>query len=761
MNRSVSYAILWMGIALGIGLGVLLTWPPPIPTALSLKQFSIENEKNHIQALSQNPHPLGTAEHTKVREYILNELRALELKPEVQIAQNIDSGGSGYARISRVQNLMTRMPGRDSSGAILLMAHYDSVPDAPGANDDSAGVAAILEILRILTVSEPLRNDIIALITDGEEIGMVGAQVFFEQHPWAEDVKVVLNFEARGSRGVSYMYETGPDNAWLIRAFARSVTYPIGNSITHAIYQKMPNDSDFTLAKNAGIAGLNFAYIDGWQAYHTPLDNSEHLNDATLYHHGSTVLELATFLAEEPLNSPPPGDAVYFNLWRPWLISYPVGWIWPLTGAALALFVLTLAVGLGKQRITWSGILLGALTLALSAGAAVGLTALLKYIVRSAFGAAFPTLALYPDFRDIYLVAFLCFTILVFILFFGLARKWAEAPSLAAGTLVWWALGAAALAHFMPQVSFLFTWPLIFATLSLWVIQSLHDPDEISPAHIILLILLALPAFIQLSMLFTAFNSAFVVMPVSVLILILMLGLLTPALAVYTPKAFWGTSIIFLVLAVGTSAFGLYGLNAEARPRSQQVVYQVDQNQTYLGIQERSEWAAGFMEGAEEVIPTASPAIRGPLLRKSIAGPAFAPPEITVTSSSHSANLLTALIAIRSVRRAPALEFWLASENPFSLRMEPDSGKLFSSVRTEKETDAGKPHRLRVFCYAPPDEGLEFWLETPSGGTIDIDCGDLSYDLPPGLIPDRPDSILLQPRTVVYTRTQIKNPVAR
>ncbi len=761
MNRSVSYVILWIGIALGIGLGILLTWPPPIPSALSLKQFSIENEKNHIRAISQNPHPLGTAEHTRVREYILNELKNLELKPEVQIAQNIDSGASGYARIAGVHNLMTRIPGRNNSGAILLMAHYDSVPDSPGANDDSAGVAAILEILRILAVSEPLRNDVIALITDGEEIGMVGAQVFFEQHPWAEDVKVVLNFEARGSRGVSYMYETGPDNAWLIKAFARSVTYPIGNSITHAIYQKMPNDSDFTLAKNAGVAGLNFAYIDGWQVYHTPLDNNENLHDATLYHHGSTVLELTTFLAEEPLDSPPPGDAVYFNLWRPWLISYPVAWIWPLTGAALALFVLTLAVGLAKQRIAWGGILLGTLTLALSGGAAVGLTALLKNWARGALGAAFPTLSLYPDFRDIYLVAFLCLTIVVFFVLFGLARKWAETPSLAAGALLWWALGAAALAHFMPQVSFLLTWPLIFASLSLWVIQSIGDPDEISPAHILLLTLLALPAVIQLSMLFAAFNTAFVVMPVSVLILILLLGLLTPALAVYTPKAFWGTVIIFLILAVGASAFGLYGLEPETRPQSQQVVYQFDQNKSYLGIQERTEWTTGFMEGAQEVQLTAPPVIRGPLLRKTIAGPALAPPEITVTSSNLSGNLLTALISIRSSRRAPALEFLLASENAFSLRMEPDSGKLFSSVRTEKDTDAGKPHRLHVLCFAPPEKGLEFWLETPSGGTIDIDCGDLSYDLPQGLIPDKPDSILLRPRTIVYTRTKIKNPVAR
>jgi hypothetical protein len=478
MSKIITYAILWILIASGITLGVMLTLPPEKPSAISLKQFALENQRAHLRQIAKAPHPSGTAEHLRVKEYILAELRKLGLTPVVQRERCTTSWENGYARIAWVENLMARIPGQDNSGAILLMAHYDSVPDAPGANDDSAGVAAILEILRILTVSAPMKNDVIALITDGEEIGMFGAQVFFERHPWAQDVGVVLNFEARGCTGVSYMYETGPNNAWLVRAFARSAASPVGNSLTHAIYELMPNDSDFTLAKSAGIPGMNFAYIDGWQAYHTPLDNMERLDANSLYHQGSSVLELVNSLSNMSLDTPPPEDAVYFNLWRPWLISYPETWVWPLTALALVLFAGTLLLGIWKGHLAGRGILLGFGALGLCGGAAVGVAFGLVSAARGLFGAAYPVISQYPDFRHIFLLALFCFTIFLFFMFFRWARRWEDMPSLAAGSLIWWALGAAAVTLFLPQGSFLMTWPLVFAVFSLWAVLAYDEPGQ-------------------------------------------------------------------------------------------------------------------------------------------------------------------------------------------------------------------------------------------------------------------------------------------
>jgi hypothetical protein len=756
MSKSISYGILWILIGLGIALGVMLTFPPGIPKALSLKQFSVENERIHIEQMSQAPHPLGTAEHRRVREYILTEFRQLELTPVVQREMCTTSWENGYARIAWLENLMVRIPGQDSSGAILLMAHYDSVPDAPGANDDSAGVAAILEILRILTVSEPGKNDVIALITDGEEIGMYGAQVFFERHPWAQDVGVVLNFEARGSAGVSFMYETGPDNAWLVREFARSSSAPVGNSLTHAIYQMMPNDSDFTLAKSAGLAGLNFAYIDGWQSYHTPLDNLWHLDDDTLYHHGSGVLQLVNSLKDQELDAQPAGDAVYFNLWRPWLISYPVTWVWPLTGLVLGLYILTLLWGFWKRHLALRGILLGFAALGLSCAAAFGASFLLERLLRARFDDAYGTIAQYPDFRHVFLLALFCITLFLFLLIFAWARKWEDTPSLAAGALIWWALGTAAAAVFLPQASFLTVWPLLLAVISLWVILSYNEPEEVSGAQVFLMGILALPALIVLSMIYVAFNTAFRLIPPAIILPGLMLGLLIPALAGYREKFIWISSIVSLVVALGAVAFGLFGLPHDSRPLPQHVIYERDGGSAFLGVYERTEWAEAVLGDGQEGTSAAPSPLRAAALKSPAVRIEVPPPEIGFGSVSREEGRTRARVRVSSPRRAPLLGLLLAAGEPFTLEIGPGGEKLFSASRGEQVSDAGRPHRLLLHFFALPAEGIQLYLDAEGEGDVEIACVDLSYDLPRSLeLPPLPPNRMLYPRTQALSRAQL------
>ena len=128
---------------------------------------------------------------------MLTQLRALGLDPQVQEATGV---GTRYAEAGRVRNVLARLPGRTPGGrAVVLMSHYDGVGGGPAAGDDAAGTAAILETLRALRAGPPLAHDVIALITDGEEAGLLGAAAFVREHPWAKDVGVTLNFEARGT----------------------------------------------------------------------------------------------------------------------------------------------------------------------------------------------------------------------------------------------------------------------------------------------------------------------------------------------------------------------------------------------------------------------------------------------------------------------------------------------------------------------------------------------------------------------------------
>jgi Zn-dependent M28 family amino/carboxypeptidase len=95
-----------------------------------------------------------------------------------------------------VDNIVATLPGRDPTGAVVLVAHYDSVAAGPGASDDGAAVAAMLETIRAVRVGGPLRNDLVLLIADGEEAGLLGADAFVRSNSLAGQRAVVLNWEA-------------------------------------------------------------------------------------------------------------------------------------------------------------------------------------------------------------------------------------------------------------------------------------------------------------------------------------------------------------------------------------------------------------------------------------------------------------------------------------------------------------------------------------------------------------------------------------
>ncbi len=753
MNRPASGIIFGVLVLLGIGLGVWMTFPPPIPSSLSLKQFSIQHQKEHIRKLARVPHAVGTAEHTRVRSVILDALRDLEFTPQTQRELCTRSWETGAAQLAWVENILVRVRGSNPSRAVLIMAHYDSKPHAPGANDDGAGVAAILEILRILSVSEPPKNDIIALFTDGEEIGMFGAQAFFERHAWASDVGVVLNLEARGSAGATYMFETGPENAWLIKAFAASADYPIGNSLTDTIYRLMPNYTDFTLALAAGLPGMNFAYMDGWQTYHTPLDDLDHLSDATLYHHGSSAWQLLRSLAEMPLSSPPPGNSVYFTLWRPWMVSYPVTWVWPLTALVLTLCAGTLGIGLWKRRLVRRGILLGFFSLMASAGIAWGSAVLLEKALRIRFGSVYSVIARYPEFRHIYLAVFLGLSFVIIFFVYGWARSRADMPSLSAGALLWWALGAAAATQFMPQAGFLLAGPLVFALVSLWIVWAYDDPDETNPAQALLVGTLALPGLIQLSFVLTAVNTAFRLTSESILISLLMLSLLAPALTLFRAKSLVRAAVVLLGLTLATAGIGGWVLPLDRRPQPQDIIYRLDPGRAYLSVRPLSQWAAIFMAEAEEETLTAPTSVRGKVWQKIAPEVNIPPPRVEVVSQARIDGSRRIRLRIISPRRAPLTGLELASSAPFTLRFEGGEEKLFSFNRTERDIDAGLTHQLQMEIYALPERGTTLILEIEGAGPWEASIFDLSYDLPQAvdLPPPSPD-ILLYPHTVVTSR---------
>ena len=299
-------------LLVGLAALSLLDLKPPniVPASAPDAEFSSERAMKHLQVIAQRAHPIGSPENDDVRNYLVQELTVLGANPRVQNTTAVNNPRRNLIIAGTVNNVVAKLEGTANSKSVLLVGHYDSVPTGPGAADDGAAVAALLETLRALKAGPPLKNDVMFLFTDGEEAGLLGAHAFVDEDPSARQVGVVLNFEARGNRGPSIMFETSPGNGWLVGEFAKAAPHPLANSATYDIYRYLPNDTDFSAFKRAGTAGLNFAFIEGVITYHTQLDTVENIDHRSLQHQGSYALALARHFAGLNLDNVKARDAI-------------------------------------------------------------------------------------------------------------------------------------------------------------------------------------------------------------------------------------------------------------------------------------------------------------------------------------------------------------------------------------------------------------------------------------------------------------------
>src|ERR1051325_3645458 len=303
-------------------LGLSSFWlPAPLDLNAPATSFSAARAFQTIQQIAKAPHPTGSPENARVREYLFNQMRDLGLNPREM---------KGAPNNVAIVNLYGELEGTNKSAPqILLMAHYDSVPTGPGAADDSTGVAVALETIRALKSRGPLRNTIAVLLTDGEEVHGVclGAHLFVTtQTNLLRNLRVIVNMEARGNHGPVLMFQTGRDNNGLIQLFASAVPLPVAASFSEDIYRRMPNDTDLTEFLNAGKRGYNFAFTGVTEFYHSPKDTPENLSQRTLQHYGACVLPLVVKLGNADdqtlANCLKPGDATFFTLCRGLFIRY-------------------------------------------------------------------------------------------------------------------------------------------------------------------------------------------------------------------------------------------------------------------------------------------------------------------------------------------------------------------------------------------------------------------------------------------------------
>ena len=475
-----SFLIAWCFIILLAVLAIAeLKAPDSVPATAPQTEFSAERALIHVRAMAAVPHPIGSSANDAVREYLLAQLSGLGMNPQVFRATGIYNGNRAVIA-GDTRDIVGRLPGTANSQAIMLMAHYDSVPTAPGAADDVSGVAAILEAVRALRAGPPLKNDLIVLLTDGEEAGLLGAEAFVANNPLLKDIGLVLNFEARGDRGPSMLFETSSNNAALIKEVARSAPYPVGSSLFYSIYKLLPNDTAFTVFRPAATPGLNFAFGGRLEAYHSGLDTPDNLSTESLQHHGSYALALARGFGQMDVSQLKQrnGDDVFFDWFGSSLITYSQKWVIPVEILASILLVLTILISTRRPEVRMGRIFLALLP---SLGILLAMPVLLA-------AAGWLLLGRLPGEMTIgdtpanswELTGLVLFAAGIGSTLFAMFRKRFTLQELGLAGLIIVCICSWAFALLLPAGSYLLLWPLLITTLGFLIIEAIGKASSVT-----------------------------------------------------------------------------------------------------------------------------------------------------------------------------------------------------------------------------------------------------------------------------------------
>lgn len=314
--------------------------------------FSAANTKETIARLlpENRPHPVGSKLNKLLANRIVAEFSAIginaQMQTRFQCKNAVRASAIGCAQIS---NIIITLPGNNVAleDYVVVSAHYDSQAGTPGIADDLAGVATIIELARHFKAN-PIDHKLLFLITDSEETGLLGAEAFTKHHALADKIGFIINLEAAGTRGPVTLFETSAPNGLPVSLFADSVSRPVGSSTLHEIYKILPNTTDLAVHFDVGSVGLNLAFFEHKQHYHTPLDTLENLSIESLQHQGNNGLELIPGVSKALLNSDAQQQSLlYVDVLQRFLITLEKQHG---VSLALGLFMLALLLSLNNHR---------------------------------------------------------------------------------------------------------------------------------------------------------------------------------------------------------------------------------------------------------------------------------------------------------------------------------------------------------------------------------------------------------------------------
>nr|XP_014096897.2 endoplasmic reticulum metallopeptidase 1-like isoform X1 [Bactrocera oleae] len=255
-----------------------------------------------------------------------------EMEIDVQVVSGAYLHWTMVNMYQGVQNVVVRFRTKASTSEsyLLINSHFDSKPGSPGSGDDGAMVVIMLETLRVLaTTRTPFKHPIIFLFNGAEENPLQASHGFITQHKWANNCKAVINLDSAGSGNRELLFQSGPNNPWLIGIYRKSVKRSYASTFAEEIFQAgiIPSDTDFRIFRDFGkLPGLDLAHSYNGYVYHTKFDSVSIIPLGTLQTTGDNILAMArTFTNSTELKDPSRhanGRTVFYDLFGYFVVQY-------------------------------------------------------------------------------------------------------------------------------------------------------------------------------------------------------------------------------------------------------------------------------------------------------------------------------------------------------------------------------------------------------------------------------------------------------
>ena len=209
--------------------------------------------------------------------------RALDKGVPVQLELDVRNRFHDADRTSF--NILGELPGTDrklKDEVVMLGAHFDSWHAGTGATDNAAGVAVMMEAMRLLKASGvPLKRTVRIALWTGEEQGLLGSRAYVAQHlgdratmalkPEHAKVSAYFNLD-NGTGKIRGIYAQG--NAAVAPVFGQWLA-PFASGGAHTVTLRNTTGTDHLAFDGIGVPGFQFiqdAIEYGTRTHHSNMD---------------------------------------------------------------------------------------------------------------------------------------------------------------------------------------------------------------------------------------------------------------------------------------------------------------------------------------------------------------------------------------------------------------------------------------------------------------------------------------------------------